>query len=229
MVTTARTCSLDRRPWPARALDTITRPLAAHVSRQAAHPHGLVGRALGRLWVSETAKVNDATVTLLAPAAGEQVLEIGFGPGRTLGLLADHGALVTGVEVSSAMIDLATTRNAARVAADAMSLYEGDGTSLPLPDDTFDAVVSVHTIYFWPDPQRTIGEIDRVLRPGGRVLLAFRGGEHSLPRRLDPAVYRSVTTTQAVTWFEQVGFTDVAVHRPAELPQTVALLVGTKA
>jgi SAM-dependent methyltransferase len=227
MVTTAKACSLDRRPWPSRAVGTITRPLAGYVSRQAAHPHGLVGRALGRLWVSETAQVNDAAVTLLAPAGGEQVLEIGFGPGRTLGLLADLGALVTGVEVSSAMISLATDRNASLVDADTISLYQGDGTTLPLPDAVFDAVVSVHNLYFWPDPQRTVDEIDRVLRPGGRVVLAFRGGEHPLPRRLDPAVYRAVTTTQAVTWFEQAGFADVTIHQPPGLPETVAFLTAT--
>jgi len=227
MVTTAKTCSLDRRPWPARAVGTITRPLSSYLSRQAAHPRGLGGRALGRLWVSETARVNDAAVTLLAPAAGEQVLEIGFGPGRTLGLLANHGALVTGVEVSSVMISLATHRNASRVEADTISLYEGDGTTLPLPDDIFDAVVSVHNVYFWPDPQRTIGEIDRVLCPGGRVVLVFRGGEHLLPRRLDPAVYRTVTTTHAVTWLEQAGFTDVASHQPPGLSETLTFLTGT--
>jgi ubiquinone/menaquinone biosynthesis C-methylase UbiE len=227
MVTTAKSCSLDRRPWPSRAAGTVTRPLAGYVSRQAAHPHGLVGRALGRLWVSETAQVNDAAVTLLAPEAGEQVLEVGFGPGRTLGLLANQGALVTGVEVSRAMISLATHRNASLVEAETVSLYEGDGTTLPLPDDTYDAVVSVHNVYFWPEPQRTIDEIDRVLRPGGRVVLAFRGGEHPLPRRLDPAVYRTVTSAEAITWLEQAGFTDVAAHQPPGLPKTLAFLTGT--
>jgi arsenite methyltransferase len=227
MVTTAKTCSLDRRPWPARVVGTMTQPLAGYLSRQAAHPHGAVGRALGRLWLSETAQVNDAAVTVLEPAAGEQVLEIGFGPGRTLGLLANRGALVTGVEVSPAMIKVATKRNASAVAADTISLYEGDGTTLPLPDDAFDAVLSVHNVYFWPDPARTLGETDRVLRPGGRVVLAFRGGEHPLPRRLDPAVYHTITSSQAIAMLERAGFTDVTVHRPQGLPETLIFLTGT--
>jgi SAM-dependent methyltransferase len=227
MVTTAKTCSLDRRPWPSRAAGTMTRPLAGYISRQAAHPHGLVGRALGRLWVSETAQVNDAALALLAPDPGGTVLEIGFGPGRTLGVLAHRGAQVTGVEVSGAMISLATRRNAALVKAGTVALHEGDGTTLPLPDDTFDAVVAVHNVYFWPDPQRTIAEIERVLRPGGRVVLAFRGGEHPLPRRLDPAVYRTVTTAQAIAWLERAGFTDAAAHQPTGLPETLTFLTAT--
>jgi SAM-dependent methyltransferase len=141
--------------------------------------------------------------------------------------LARGGALVAGVEVSDAMIRLASHRNAALVRAGTLALHKGDGIGLPQPEDAFDAVVSVHNIYFWPEPQRTLGEISRVLRPGGRVVLAFRAGEHPLPRRLDPAVYRSVTTTQAVTWLEQVGFTDVTRHQPSGVSETLAFLTGT--
>jgi SAM-dependent methyltransferase len=225
MTSRTRTCSLDRRPWRTRVADRAARPLAGILSRQAALPDGLLGRALGRLWVTETASVNDAAMDLLEAVAGEQVLEIGFGPGRSLGVLAERGVLATGVEVSATMIDLATRRNAALVDDDRITLVQGDGTSLPLPDATFDGVLSVHNVYFWADPKRTISEIARVLRPGGRVVLAFRGGEHPMPSRLDPMVYRTVTTGQAVTWLQEAGFTvQTLVPRP-ESP-TIALVRG---
>ena len=108
---------------------------------------------------------------------------------------------------------------------DRITLLEGDGASLPLPDDTFDAVLSVHNIYFWPEPERTIGEIARVLRPGGRVVLAFRGGEHPLPSRLDPSVYRTVTTSQAITWLQEAEFT-VEAQVPLPGSPTIALVKG---
>ena len=72
-----RQCSLDRRPWPRRALTIATQPLTRYLSQQAAHPHGLGGPLIGRLWVKETAKTNDAAIDLLAPGAGEDILEIG--------------------------------------------------------------------------------------------------------------------------------------------------------
>jgi SAM-dependent methyltransferase len=228
MTSRTRTCSLDRRPWRKRVAERAGRPLAGMLSRQAAHPDGALGRALGRLWITETAAVNDAALDLLDAAPGEQVLEIGFGPGRSLGMLAGRGVLATGVEVSVAMIEMATSRNAALVDDDRITLLRGDGTSLPVPDATFDGVLSVHNIYFWPDPERTLGEIARVLRPGGRVVLAFRGGEHPLPSRLDPSVYRSVTAGQAVTWLQDAGFTvDALVPRPDS--PTIALVRGVAA
>ena len=228
MTSRSRTCSLDRRPWRTRVADRAGRPLAEILSRQAAHPDGPLGRALGRLWVSETAGVNDAALDLLHAIPGEQVLEIGFGPGRSLGMLAGQGVLVTGVEVSATMVDMASRRNAALVDDDRITLLQGDGTSLPVPDATFDGVLSVHNIYFWPDPERAIGEIARVLRPGGRVVLAFRGGEHPLPSRLDPSVYRTVKTEQVVTWLQEAGFTVEALVPRPDSP-TIALVRGVVA
>jgi SAM-dependent methyltransferase len=220
-----RMCSLDRRPWRTRVADRAARPLAGILSRQAAHPDGLLGRALGRLWVSETAHVNDTVLELLDAVPGEQVLEIGFGPGRSLGMLAERGVLATGVEVSATMIDLATRRNATLVDDDRITLVKGDGTSLPLPDATFDGVLSVHNVHFWSDPKRTVGEIARVLRPGGRVVLAFRGGEHPLPSRLDPSIYKTVTTGQAVTLLREAGFTVEALVPRPDSP-TIAFVKG---
>lgn len=226
MSITARKCSLDRRPLRQRAVSAMTRPLTHYLSRQAAHPHGLGGRLIGRLWVRETTTVNDAAVEQLAPAPGESILEIGFGPGRTVGLLADRSASVTGVDVSEEMLRLATRRNATLIDAQRVALSVNDGTRLPFEDDSVDGVLSVHNIYFWPEPETTINEIARVLRPGGRVLLVFRGAEHPLPGRLDRSVYRAVTTRDAIGWLAAAGFGDVAHRPPDGGPSEIAFLTG---
>jgi SAM-dependent methyltransferase len=110
------------------------------------------------------------------------------------------------------MLATARRRNARLVAGGRLELLVGDGITLPLPDDTADAVVGVHTIYFWPDPAATLGEAARVLRPGGRLVLAYRAGEHPLPRRLDPSIYHVPTTEQLTKWLEATGFAHVDVR-----------------
>jgi len=211
-----------------RAASALTRPLARYLSRQAANPHGLSGRLIGRLWVRETAKVNDAAVELLAPSPGESILEIGFGPGRTIGRLADRSASVTGVDVSDEMLQQATRRNSRLIDEQRVSLTVNDGTRLPLESDSVDAVLSVHNIYFWPEPETTINEIARVLRPGGRALLVFRGAEHPLPGRLDRSIYRAVTTQDAIEWLKAAGFGDVAHRSPDGAPAELAFVTGTR-
>ncbi len=132
------------------------------------------------IWIRETAAVNDVAIDLLDAKAGERVVEIGCGPGRALGWLAAEGATVCGVDVSPAMLAAARRRNAHLVAEGRLELLLGDGTNLPLNDDSADAVLGVHTIYFWPDPATTLAEVARVLRPGGRL-------SHRLTRGRAPA------------------------------------------
>jgi SAM-dependent methyltransferase len=91
-----------------------------------------------------------------------------------------------------------------------------------LPDNTADAIIGVHTIYFWPDPPATLAEAARVLRPGGRLVLAFRAGEHPLPRRLDPAIYHVPMTEQLTKWLDGASFADIEAHWRPDVEPGVA-------
>jgi SAM-dependent methyltransferase len=177
--------------------------------------------------VKETATTNDAALDLLAPRPGEDILEIGFGPGRTLGLLVERGAQVTGVDVSAEMVRLAGRRNSELIRTGALTLQRGDGVTLPVDDNSLDAVLAVHNLYFWPKPEATIAEIARVLRPGGRILMVFRGREHPLPNRLDPNVYADVTTDQCVAWLASAGL-DSQCHHPNGVPPEVSFVLARR-
>lgn len=213
-----------RRPaLPSRIRAAVTAAIGSYVSRQAAHPHGPFGRILGKIWINETAAVNDMTVELLRPASGERICEIGFGPGRTLALLAATGAEVIGIEVSRQMMATAARRNAEPIATGHMTLHHGDGITLPLPTDSLDAVLSVHNFYFWSDPSATLADIARTLRPGGRLVLTSLAEDHPLPARFDPAIYRVPTIAEATGWLHAAGFVDVDVQRRPPLATTVWL------
>jgi SAM-dependent methyltransferase len=213
-----------RPPWHQRLRATVTAPLGRYLSRQAAHPHGPVGRLIAWNWIRETAAVNDTAIELLAAGPGERICEVGFGPGRTLARLAASGAQVIGVDVSPDMVTVAARRNAAAIAAGRLRVVEGDGTALPADDDTLDGALSVHCVYFWPDPAAVLTEIRRVLRPGGRFVLALRPGEHPLPARFDPTIYRPPATDELTGWLHAAGFSDIRVERRPR-PATVAWVV----
>jgi SAM-dependent methyltransferase len=210
-----------RAPWPVRARAAVTAPLTGFLSRRAARPSGLFGRLLGRIWLWETAHDNDVALELLAPAPGERICEIGFGPGRTLGLLAEGGAEVIGVDVSDAMVGVAVRRNAKSIAAGVISVHRGDGTVLPVPDDSLDGVLSVHNFYFWPDPRASLADIARALRPGGRLVLSSLADDRPLAARFDPEIYRVPAIADVTAWLRAAGFVDVSVTRRPELPAAV--------
>jgi ubiquinone/menaquinone biosynthesis C-methylase UbiE len=104
----------------------------------------------------------------LTSRARGQVLEVAVGTGRNLAHYPAE-ATVTGIELSPAMLAIARQR-AADLGRDA-DLLEGDAEHLPCGDASFDTVVCALSLCSIPSPATAIGEMKRVLVPGGRLLL----------------------------------------------------------
>jgi ubiquinone/menaquinone biosynthesis C-methylase UbiE len=107
--------------------------------------------------------MNALALQELAPAPGERLLEVGFGGGALLRAAQAAGAEVSGVDVSEAMVGR----------AEDLDVHLASAEALPFEDARFDKAASLNSLYFWPDPERAIAEIARVLRPGGLLLLGF--------------------------------------------------------
>ena len=110
-----------------------------------------------------------------ARAGGLKVLEIGCGLGTDGAQFARAGAVYTGVDLTDAAIDLA--RNRFALAGLPGEFRVADAEKLDFPDETFDLVYSHGVLHHTPDVAAAIGEIHRVLKPGGRaiVMLYHRG------------------------------------------------------
>jgi len=107
----------------------------------------------------------------LGAAPGERVLDAGCGPGfyvaETLERVGAEGSVV-GVDASAPMLAVAAKRCQGHENVD---FHEGDVTALPVADADFDRVLSVQVLEYVADIPRALGELFRVLRPGGRVLI----------------------------------------------------------
>lgn len=119
-------------------------------------------------------KPREAALDLLAPVAGETILEIGCGTGYALSRLAravgDTG-MVHGLDLSRGMLEVARRRLVDAGLADRVSLRVGDGATLPYPDSAYDAVFMSFTLELFDTPEipLVLAECRRVLRPGGRL------------------------------------------------------------
>jgi len=166
--------------------DTCSTPTAAHrfkrptwIATQSRCPSGLLGHLIAAIMARETAPANQETLNRLGLAPGQQVLEIGFGHGRTVDQAAAGigDGTVAGVDTSPTMVRHASRRNRAHIKNGRVQLHLTDGAALPFAADRFDRIFAVHTVYFWPDPIAQFAEIRRTLCPGGRFVLCFRPGE----------------------------------------------------
>ncbi|MFR9771131.1 class I SAM-dependent methyltransferase [Nocardia sp. SC052] len=116
-------------------------------------------------------RLNARLAELARPAAGAEVVDVGCGPGDLARVLARRVGRVTGVDPSPQMIDYATARSHDL----ANCRFEvGTAQDLPLPDASADLVTSTFAMHHIPASHRAdaIAQMFRVLRPGGRLLLA---------------------------------------------------------
>jgi arsenite methyltransferase len=145
----------------------------------------------GRWWAEELgypqpelSRVPDATVASYAGVAnhwtlgrvepGAAVLDLGCGAGTDLLIaaqMAGAGGRAIGVDMTSAMLERAQS-SARAMGLENVELHEALIESLPLEDASVDVVISNGVIDLVPDKEAVFSEIDRVLRPGGRLQIA---------------------------------------------------------
>ncbi|MBI2526894.1 MAG: methyltransferase domain-containing protein [Candidatus Rokubacteria bacterium] len=114
-------------------------------------------------------------IDLLGVHPSDRVLEVGFGPGVGIELPAKLASSerVVGVDYSKEMVEQAVVRNAKGVEAGRVDLREGSVERLPFEDEAFDSALAVNSMQVWPDALAGLREIRRVMKPGGRIALAF--------------------------------------------------------
>ncbi len=126
----------------------------------------------------------------LGARARGRVLEVGIGTGRSLPCYPAD-VTITGIELSPAMLAIARQR-AAALGRD-VTLREGDAEHLPFVDASFDTVACALSLCTIPSPVAALGEMRRVLVPGGRLLLLDHIGSSW------PPVYAVQWLTERVT------------------------------
>ncbi len=133
-----------------------------------------------------------AAIAALDPQAGERVVDIGAGMGFLSREIADRvGATgkVHAIDLAEAMLELARQRCADRSWID---IRQGDATALPLADESVDAALSLQVFEYVPAVDQAIREAQRVLRPGGRLVIVATDWPSILWHSRDPDRMRRV-------------------------------------
>lgn len=158
--------------------------------------------------------VENAIVRLLKPDSIESVLDAGTGTGRMLELLAPHIKRGVGVDVSPEMLAIARDRlERANIhhcqvrLADVYRLPFAQGTS----EQGFDAVLFHQVLHYLDDPGAAVADAARVLKPGGRVLIADFA-PHDLEFLRDELQHRRLgfSDREVQGWFHAAGLKSIA-------------------
>ena len=196
---------------------------------------------IGRL-IAETQEREIAA--FLAPLEGKRILDVGTGTGRAAIALARRGALVTGVDASAEMLEVA-----ARRAADAglgppapgvagVTFLRGDAHGLHFPDRSFDAVVCLRVLMHTPDWRGSLRELCRLA--AGRVVFdypslwsaaALQAVTRRMAHLVNPAVeaYRVFAPRAVAEVLSGEGFEIRGEHRQFVLPIALHKRVNSEA
>ena len=179
------------------------------------NPSGLFGRFIG----NGMARRNDYdarwTVSLLDIHPDDHILEIGFGPGVSTQYASEKATtgLVVGIDHSETMVQAARRRNADAIKAGRIELKQGDVASVPYPDESFDKVFSIHSIYFWERPVDCLKELRRVLKPDGLLAITIKPKDKwTEAQRRETSSSTLYFSTDLTQLFSKAGFHDVRVE-----------------
>jgi ubiquinone/menaquinone biosynthesis C-methylase UbiE len=144
--------------------------------------------------------------------ASDLVLDVGCGLGGTARYLAErYKCIVTGIDLTEEYISVGRKLTELVGLSDRVELLHGSALEIPLEDESFDIVWTEHVQMNIADKKRFYSEIERLLKPGGRLLFhdIFRGpGDppfYPVPWAEDESTSALVTGTEARSIIEQVG------------------------
>jgi ubiquinone/menaquinone biosynthesis C-methylase UbiE len=180
-------------------------------------PSGFMGILFGKLMEFTNADAYNRSLLALAPSDHERFLEIGFGTGRFAEMLLSTttGTFLAGVDPTETMVKTASNRLIKQGLGDfpgerlrqRIDLRQGTDDSLPWGDNQFDAVIAIHAFQFWSDPDLSLTEISRVLRPQGRIAIVFRDHSSHAPDWLPNPISRSEKEVELATnLLEKYGY-----------------------
>jgi len=180
-------------------------------SKQARRPGGLFGRIVMRIVFDQgNALLNNLVCDLMSVQTDDRVIEIGSGTGKLIYKMAqkiDNG-LIEGVDFSGAMVSIARKRNKNNIANGRVKILEGNFDEMPIEKEGFTKACSINTIYFWPEPKLTAKKIAEILRPEGKLVLAFEDIGQLKQRKLNQDVFHLYSKDEVSAFLIDAGFSD---------------------
>jgi ubiquinone/menaquinone biosynthesis C-methylase UbiE len=184
-------------------------------------------------WRENLAPAHAAMFARAGLRRGEKVLDVACGSGLVTFRAAEivgHEGAITAIDISEEMVRL-VNEQAQRVGKANVRATRMDADGLDLPDQAYDVALCALGLMFVPAPELAVKEMFRILRPGGRIVVAVWGERKNcgwaeifpivdsvVQSEVCPLFFSLGTGDSLVTTLERVGFSRVEVHR---LPVTI--------
>ncbi len=187
-----------------------TQELAKHLRQ----PEGETGKEVGLQMNKGNKHICLNSYKVLNPKNKNHILEIGMGNGffvKDLLEMADDLNYV-GVDFSPIMVDEANFINKEFIKSGKVRFEQASIEKLPFNDNTFDSITTTNTLYFWPQPQNNAKELLRVLKPGGKLLIAYRSKDFMDQIELSKHGFTKYEIVDAENLLTKSGFNQIVTE-----------------
>lgn len=198
------------------------------IAEQLRKPMGDLGKEVGVKMNEGNLYINQYTIAALEIKSQQQILEIGMGNGFFVKdiLAAAPSVKYTGCDFSETMVAEARSLNTRFIQKRQAEFIAAASDELPLFDALFDTVFTVNTLYFWEHPQKELAEIRRVLKPGGRIVIAIRPASVMQALPFVQYGFRLYEKEDVAALLKQNGFGKIhVIEKPEPLGKMETLIV----
>ena len=195
---------------------------------QVMRPRGVAGRIVYAMMNKGHKPIYENVARVLDPQPNDELLEVACGNGYFLERYASQVHSVAGLDLSELGIRLASKRHADRIAEGTGDFVHGAAAELPWAEDRFTAVVSMGGFSGFSRAEDSLGEIHRVLRPGGRAVVSIEynaedGRDHT--RESLKYGFRIWTEQEVRTLFQAAGFSECGISYAKAMGMPKMMLV----
>lgn len=151
---------------------------------------------------------------------GQHILELGFGNGKLMDILFAKGdeVQVSGIDFSETMVKAAAMYHKDRIASGRLTLQCANLKEIPYPNNTFDKICNINTLYFWEDPAACTQELWRVLKPEGKVYTGIRSRTSMEQMPFTKHGFTLYHPEDAASLFRAAGFKMVSITEQDDPP-----------
>jgi len=182
---------------------------------QFAKPTGFFGKILAKGMARGHKEFYKKAFEAINPKKDDEYLEIGFGSGVFINKYMSHVSRIAGIDYSEDMVKLASDINRELVESGKAEFKHGYASSLPWADNEFTVVATIEAFFFLDEAEKTLKEIFRVLKPGGRLVIEMGynkddGVDHS--RTVKKMGLKLYSGEEMKKLLKKAGFNDVVIE-----------------
>ena len=182
---------------------------------QFAKPTGFFGKILAKGMARGHKEFYKNALKAINPKKDDKYLEIGFGSGIFIKKYMSHVSKIAGIDYSEDMVKLASDINRKLVESGKAEFKQGYASSLPWADNEFTVVAAIEVFFFLNETEKTLKEIFRILKPGGRLIIemAFNkddGVDHK--RHIKKMNLKLYSGKEMKKLLNEAGFSDIVIN-----------------